>query len=162
MPDKVQMPGSVFVAQAMDDRVAKLRDPLPSNTLLSTTTDDVQSRENSYTDSHDDSKEKAYLAIIGGESTSRASLASVIIRLLTPLFAEIIHVPDIGNKDLLSKLPQNVNLHILSLVECDLDGAIGTGLFRSLFYELPETRSDREAHAAVETGNGDPISNFDA
>jgi hypothetical protein len=179
MPDRVQMPGSVFVAQAIDDRVAKLRDPLRHDALPSTAPDHAEGILNWHTTLHDKPKEKTHLAVVGGKSTSGAKLASAIIRLLGPFFAQIIHISDIESKEVLTKVPQDVNLHIVSLVECDLDGtffhniskstwenfqhllgaspasllwvvantrngnplgAIGTGLFRSLFYELPETK----------------------
>ncbi|KAG5655084.1 hypothetical protein KAF25_000207 [Fusarium avenaceum] len=179
MPDRVQMPGSVFVAQAIDDRISKLRDPLRYDALPSTESGDVEVAQNGHTTPHDKLKEKTHLAVVGGKSTSGGKLASAIIRLLGPFFAQIIHIPDIDSKEVLTKVPHDVNLHIVSLVECDLDGtffhniskstwqnfqhlldaspasllwvvtntrngnplgAIGTGLFRSLFYELPETK----------------------
>ncbi|CAJ0544173.1 Ff.00g034840.m01.CDS01 [Fusarium sp. VM40] len=178
MPDTVQMPGSVFVAQAIDDRIAKLRDPLRHDALPSTESGDVEVIQNGHTTPHDKSKEKTHLVVVGGKSTSGGKLTSAIICLLGPFFAQI-HVPDIDSKEVLTKVPHDVNLHIVSLVERDLDGrffhniskstwqnfqhllgaspasllwvvtntrngnplgAIGTGLFRSLFYELPEAK----------------------
>ncbi|CZS79166.1 unnamed protein product [Fusarium graminearum] len=179
MPDKVQMPGSVFVAQAVDDRIVKLRDPLQHDALPSAATDHVNGIQNGHTPSPTISKGTSHLVVIGGSSTSGSKLASDIIRVLSPLFAEIIHIPQLDSKDAIAKIPSNVDLHILSLTECDTGGtffhnisntawqnfqhllatspasllwvvpntrsgnplgAIGTGLFRSLFYEIPETK----------------------
>ncbi|UZP36441.1 hypothetical protein NXS19_004257 [Fusarium pseudograminearum] len=179
MPDKVQMPGSVFMAQAVDDRIAKLRDPLQHDALPSAASDHVNGVQNGHTPSPVILKGTSHLAVIGGSSTSGSKLASEIIHVLSPLFAEIIHIPQVNSRDAITKIPSNVDLHILSLVECDIGGtffhnititawqnfqqllatsptsllwvvpntrsgnplgAIGTGLFRSLFYEIPETK----------------------
>ncbi|KAJ3522977.1 hypothetical protein NM208_g12635 [Fusarium decemcellulare] len=176
MPDKVQMPGSVFVSQAVDDRVVRLRDPL-GDSLPSTASDSAQRIPNGH--SAPKSEEKTYLVLLGGKSPTWSKLANEIIRLLSPSFAQIIHVPSLESTEALTNVPEDGKLHILSLIECDLEGtffrnigktpwqnlqrllasspgsvlwvvptgrdenpygAIGTGLFRSLFYELPETR----------------------
>ncbi|KAK8126997.1 uncharacterized protein PG998_002756 [Apiospora kogelbergensis] len=147
MPDKIQMPGSVFVTQATEDTVNVLRDPLNSAPQPS---------------------EKP-LVLIGGNKSAMCTLTEQIAGSLEPHFNQIIRVSS------LQTLPEVPNgSHVLSLAECDdnlfenIDQAtwenfkrllsspssvlwvvresrnknpyagITVGLFRSLYYELPE------------------------
>lgn len=150
MPDKVQMPGSVFVTQALDEDFCQLRQPLkypfrrqPEDTLV----------------------------IISGKSDYISSLTMALVSLLQNLFVKIDVISDFRQ---ISSMPPRA--YVLSLIECDhplfenineqlwekfkiflssLSGllwvtngsrsdkpyaGITVGLFRSLFYEVPDTQ----------------------
>lgn len=150
IPDKVLIPGSVFVTQALDDDFCQLRQP------------------QEFPLKHQPEKD---LVIIGGSSDRISSLTTDLVPLLQNHFMKI-HV--INDFRAVSSVPPRS--YVLSLVECDqslfensdeqlwenfktivssLSGllwvtsgsrshkphaGITVGLFQSLVYEVPETK----------------------
>ncbi|GKZ79776.1 type I Iterative Polyketide synthase (PKS) [Aspergillus niger] len=150
MPDKVQMPGSVFVTQAVDATLSKLREPQHFPPTSAASSD---------------------LVILGGSSDSTSRLVQVLVPLLEPFFKHVITIRDLKH---LPTIPPRA--FALSLLDCDgllfekldeplwqsfktlvlsLSGllwvttgsrlerpyaGIALGLLRSLVYEIPETK----------------------
>lgn len=150
MPDKVQMPGSVFVTQALDEDFCQLRQPLKYPLKR-------QPEDN--------------LIIITGKSDYLSFLTKALVSLLQNLFIKTDVISDFRE---ISSVPPRA--YVLSLIECDqplfenineqlwenlkivlssLSGllwvtngsrsnkpyaGITVGLFRSLFYEMPEAK----------------------
>ncbi|KAM7219419.1 hypothetical protein V8F06_005153 [Rhypophila decipiens] len=150
MPDAVTVPGSVFVARAVDDKISLLRTPLSSAPADA---------------SH------GPLLIIGCDSTASGNMVRQVSSVLDAYFDPVIHISTLD--DLPEQLPPD--LHVISLAEAnanlfetineavweqlkrllsstasmlwilrqahDSNPHAGTtlGLFRTLFYELPGT-----------------------
>lgn len=167
MPDPVGVPGSIIVARAQTEQVARLSRPLDVQTPAKTTS----------------------LLVLGGKTLPVRHLKDQICDLVAPQFADVVYLEDLTT---LPDLPQD--FHILSLTELDgnlfedmeettflnfkellpaarsvlwvLQGAkssnphAGTtlGLFRTLFYELPGTLLQiLDITQALETVNPKPV-----
>ncbi|KAE8152734.1 putative polyketide synthase [Aspergillus avenaceus] len=150
MPDKLQMPGTVLVTQAVDATLNQLREPQQFPPTSAPPSD---------------------LVIVGGSSDSTTRLVQTLVLVLRPFFRDVLTIPDLQD---LSTIPPKA--FALSLLDCDgllfenldeprwegfktlissLSGlmwvttgsrlerpyaGIALGLLRSLIHEIPETK----------------------